>query len=389
MERTLSSLALVVRDYDEAIAFFTQALRFTLVEDTPQTEGKRWVVISPGEGGAALVLAWLVAFDPWLVALSRLADSAVLGLALGLLALTGLMRLTVEGDARSQQWWRRWTAVVTGLPPGRFVVWGRTNAGAYGKVLVEAPGPQGADVELLTGNAVALPSSFATLSGVSYRVDTRGRIDLADNVGSTFFRRLGDIYVDNWFCCAQVAGVEPTAGGEQWTIGPTPIGGLELTRKVYRSTTSSQAGRDFVRFFDVLSNTSAVPVRVFVILSSNYVFSSYSRQVETVPAGQAPRWGVSQTSNGLSSVVGEVLGGGTVFPAAGWVDGGGPGHSYEGTLQPGESTAFLRFAVVRPNNQFTVTVDDVTLVQAAPPADLLDGLTIFERSLIRNWNGLP
>lgn len=57
MERTLSSLALVVRDYDEAIAFFTQALRFTLVEDTPQTEGKRWVVISPGEGGAALVLA--------------------------------------------------------------------------------------------------------------------------------------------------------------------------------------------------------------------------------------------------------------------------------------------------------------------------------------------
>lgn len=57
MERKLSSLALVVRDYDEAIAFFTQALRFTLVEDTPQGDGKRWVVVSPGEGGAALVLA--------------------------------------------------------------------------------------------------------------------------------------------------------------------------------------------------------------------------------------------------------------------------------------------------------------------------------------------
>lgn len=57
MERQLSSLALVVRDYDEAIAFFTQALRFTLVEDTPQGDGKRWVVVSPGEGGAALVLA--------------------------------------------------------------------------------------------------------------------------------------------------------------------------------------------------------------------------------------------------------------------------------------------------------------------------------------------
>ncbi|MCC6166836.1 MAG: hypothetical protein IT329_06365 [Caldilineaceae bacterium] len=65
--------------------------------------------------GAALALAWLAAFDPWLVALSRLADGAVLGLALGLLALTGLMRLTAEDDIRSQEWWRRWTAVAIGL----------------------------------------------------------------------------------------------------------------------------------------------------------------------------------------------------------------------------------------------------------------------------------
>lgn len=65
--------------------------------------------------GTALVLAWLAAFDPWLVALSRLADGAVLGLALGLLALTGLMRLALEDDVRSQEWWRRWTAAATGL----------------------------------------------------------------------------------------------------------------------------------------------------------------------------------------------------------------------------------------------------------------------------------
>lgn len=58
MVRTLSSLALVVRDYDEAIAFFTQSLRFVLLEDTPQGDGKRWVrVAPPGPGGAALLLA--------------------------------------------------------------------------------------------------------------------------------------------------------------------------------------------------------------------------------------------------------------------------------------------------------------------------------------------
>ena len=51
-------LALVVRDYDEAIAFFTTALRFALVEDMPLPDGKRWVVVAPQGGqGAQLLLA--------------------------------------------------------------------------------------------------------------------------------------------------------------------------------------------------------------------------------------------------------------------------------------------------------------------------------------------
>ena len=58
MTRTISSLALVVRDYDEAIAFFTEVLRFTLMEDTPLGDGKRWVVVAPsGSQGASLLLA--------------------------------------------------------------------------------------------------------------------------------------------------------------------------------------------------------------------------------------------------------------------------------------------------------------------------------------------
>jgi catechol 2,3-dioxygenase-like lactoylglutathione lyase family enzyme len=48
MRHSIFLIALVVRDYDEAIAFYTQTLGFTLVEDTYQPEqDKRWVVIAP------------------------------------------------------------------------------------------------------------------------------------------------------------------------------------------------------------------------------------------------------------------------------------------------------------------------------------------------------
>ena len=48
----------LVRDYDEAIAFFTEALRFKLIEDTPLADSKRWVrVAPPGSSGTSLVLA--------------------------------------------------------------------------------------------------------------------------------------------------------------------------------------------------------------------------------------------------------------------------------------------------------------------------------------------
>ena len=52
-------VALVVRDYDEAIAFYTEKLNFTLVEDSYQPEqDKRWVVVAPpGSDGASLLLA--------------------------------------------------------------------------------------------------------------------------------------------------------------------------------------------------------------------------------------------------------------------------------------------------------------------------------------------
>lgn len=58
MKQELAQIALVVADYDEAIAFYTGKLRFTLVEDTVLSETKRWVVIAPpGSSGARLLLA--------------------------------------------------------------------------------------------------------------------------------------------------------------------------------------------------------------------------------------------------------------------------------------------------------------------------------------------
>jgi catechol 2,3-dioxygenase-like lactoylglutathione lyase family enzyme len=58
MAHSIAMLALLVRDYDEAIAFFTDALRFTLVEDTTLGAEKRWVVVAPRDGqGVALLLA--------------------------------------------------------------------------------------------------------------------------------------------------------------------------------------------------------------------------------------------------------------------------------------------------------------------------------------------
>jgi catechol 2,3-dioxygenase-like lactoylglutathione lyase family enzyme len=58
MKQSLGHVALVVRDYDEALAFYTQKLNFKLIEDTRLSEDKRWVLISPpGSNGTNLLLA--------------------------------------------------------------------------------------------------------------------------------------------------------------------------------------------------------------------------------------------------------------------------------------------------------------------------------------------
>ncbi|WP_211239280.1 VOC family protein [Actinokineospora inagensis] len=51
----LGTVAIVVRDYDEAIAFYSTVLGFELIEDTPLGDGKRWVVVDGG--GVRLLLA--------------------------------------------------------------------------------------------------------------------------------------------------------------------------------------------------------------------------------------------------------------------------------------------------------------------------------------------
>lgn len=58
MKQKIIHIALVVTDYDEAIAFYTEKLGFTLIEDTVLNETKRWVLVAPpGDGSCCLLLA--------------------------------------------------------------------------------------------------------------------------------------------------------------------------------------------------------------------------------------------------------------------------------------------------------------------------------------------
>jgi len=58
MKQQIAHIGLVVDDYDVAIQFYIQKLGFSLLEDTPQSETKRWVLVKPpGPGECSLLLA--------------------------------------------------------------------------------------------------------------------------------------------------------------------------------------------------------------------------------------------------------------------------------------------------------------------------------------------
>ncbi len=58
MKQSIAHIALVVKDYDEAIDFYTKKLHFILLEDTVLSETKRWVLVAPpGSAGCCLLLA--------------------------------------------------------------------------------------------------------------------------------------------------------------------------------------------------------------------------------------------------------------------------------------------------------------------------------------------
>jgi catechol 2,3-dioxygenase-like lactoylglutathione lyase family enzyme len=57
VKQTIGALTFLVPDYDQAIAYFTDILGFSLVEDTPLGGGKRWILVGPPGGGPRLVLA--------------------------------------------------------------------------------------------------------------------------------------------------------------------------------------------------------------------------------------------------------------------------------------------------------------------------------------------
>lgn len=71
MKQTISCVSLLVRDYDEAIAYFSKVLDFRVVEDTAiEPDGKRWVVVAPPESSECGLL---------LAKPSREADAVMIG----------------------------------------------------------------------------------------------------------------------------------------------------------------------------------------------------------------------------------------------------------------------------------------------------------------------
>lgn len=64
MKQKIGYICLLIRDYDEAISFYTRKLRFDLREDTDLGDGKRWVLVAPpGSGESCLLLAKAASHD--------------------------------------------------------------------------------------------------------------------------------------------------------------------------------------------------------------------------------------------------------------------------------------------------------------------------------------
>ena len=58
MKQKIIYVSIIVRDYDEAIEYYTKKLNFNLIEDTQLSDSKRWVVVSPpGSSGTSILLA--------------------------------------------------------------------------------------------------------------------------------------------------------------------------------------------------------------------------------------------------------------------------------------------------------------------------------------------
>ena len=58
MKQQIVQLSVIVRDYDEAIEFYTHVMKFELIEDTQRSDDKRWVVVAPpGGNGCSVLLA--------------------------------------------------------------------------------------------------------------------------------------------------------------------------------------------------------------------------------------------------------------------------------------------------------------------------------------------
>ena len=103
MKHIIAHIALLVQDYDEAIAFYTQKLGFNLTEDTHLDDGKRWVRVAlPGASETCLLLAICVMASVILwVGVLRFRESSTLAMQAYWLYADGELLDTYKSPAQS------------------------------------------------------------------------------------------------------------------------------------------------------------------------------------------------------------------------------------------------------------------------------------------------
>jgi len=299
------------------------------------------------------------------------------------------------------RWFDGASALVTGLPSGTLHVSVLLPDSRAGVAVVTVLAGRTTTVDVVVGDA-ALPD--VGLDGVDtfvYDIACDGHV--VD--GGTANGSLVDAY-DNAYRltvngapppCLPVLGVEEA--GRELVLGPfTPAvddgeGGViqrpfTVTRKIF-----SPVAGGFVRYLELVTNTSPVALPARVAITGNYGPVAGDVAMAVTPDSTADTFGVMVDATGASPVVANVFAGpGAPVPVAAVSMAAGRddfSYAWQVVIEPGQTVAFLHFGVQRaPADAAAAQAQAAALADLTDPS-ALDGLSPDELALIVNFAGVP